>query len=156
MQHSELTEWSLFSLPPSDEQSAFYTSSVFIWLCFFGGKFLWDCLQFIFILITLLGRYKWHKSQNVWIQHLNMDVILSPPPPKKKVCLCVFISLTGQGFFNYMIWDSRISTSCWRTLQEDSDCCGIESTSSRLDIERLLWPEFAMILNKIIKNGPKF
>lgn len=56
MQHSELPEWSLFLPPlPSDEQSAFYTSLVFIWLCFFSRKF-WDWLQFIFILITLPGR----------------------------------------------------------------------------------------------------
>lgn len=27
-----------FSLPPSDEQSTFYTSPVFIWLCFFLKK----------------------------------------------------------------------------------------------------------------------
>lgn len=51
MLHSEAAEWSLFWLPPSDEQSAFIHLCRWFGFCFFSGKFPRDRPQFIVILI---------------------------------------------------------------------------------------------------------
>lgn len=115
--------WVEFFLAPSLWWTkCIYTSSVFIWLCFFWRKFLWEWLQFIFILITLLWRKKRHKSQDFSIQHLTIDVMPKSPKKGQKTCKWdVFISLTCQEMIGLM--DSRISMSCSSTLQEDSDWC---------------------------------
>lgn len=94
MQHSELAEWRLFSLLPPDEQSAFYTSSVFIWLCFFQRKFCWDWLQFNFILIMQPRWEKWRKSRDISIQASTIDCMLILPKTCKWMC-CHYFDMAG-------------------------------------------------------------
>lgn len=122
MQHSELAEWSLFSLPPSDEQSAFYTSSVFIWLCFFWRKFLWDWLQFIFILITLPGRKNGtnHKISQFSIQQWTSRL---SPPKSQKTCKWMCLSVWHDRPLTKWYWTAV--TSCSRTLPEDWQLQGL-------------------------------
>lgn len=107
MQHSELAEWRLFSLLPSDEQSAFYTSPVFIWLCFFQRKFRWDWLQFNFILIIQLRRKKKrHKSQDFSIQDSTIDCMLISKRQKTcKLMCCHHFDMTGL-WLNVLLKDT--------------------------------------------------